>query len=169
MDTEKKYWDDHCATALAHFYDSDPMVENPIKELGVVKNFLSEWVRQLADQNGIHTAYSVDQLFNVAGCISAATLKGAEISPLEMHALLVGKQHDYGHENITATGRIGLAVRIIDKIARLINLTGQDVPVNETLEDTWKDILGYAVVYRMFSNGEFVAELKPRIERNTND
>lgn len=75
---------------------------------------------------------------------------------------LCRKQHDYGHGNINAFGLTGLAVRICDKIARYSNLQGRDNAVHgEALEDTLLDMVGYAVLAKMVSNGTFQLELEP--------
>jgi len=64
--------------------------------------------------------------------------------------LLIKKHNDYGPKNISDApgGPLnGLAVRLHDKVARLNNLTSHNKkPSNETLEDTFVDILNYAVI-----------------------
>lgn len=62
---------------------------------------------------------------------------------------LLSKREDYGTLNIKITGRYGLAVRMQDKVSRLLNLSrpGAGVPhVAETLEDTYRDLAGYALI-----------------------
>jgi hypothetical protein len=62
----------------------------------------------------------------------------------------IKKHNDYGPKNISdAPGGplTGLAVRLHDKVARLSNLvTNNKKPSNESLEDTFVDILNYAVI-----------------------
>lgn len=73
-----------------------------------------------------------------------------------MQTILTRKQHDYGHDNINAFGIIGVAVRISDKIARYKNLvTKSSNGLNESLEDTLVDMVGYAVIARMLEDGTF--------------
>jgi hypothetical protein len=73
---------------------------------------------------------------------------------------LCKKQHDYGHENIARFGRLGLLVRVHDKIARLKNLvTRGGVPQNESIEDTYVDILGYSAIGIMVERGWFGLQL----------
>ena len=98
--------------------------------------------------------------------VAAGTLAAAHLSSLglwskkEMLRLLCSKQNDYGHGNIMAFGTIGVAVRMCDKIARLANLTVNDVDaLNETIVDTWQDIVGYAVIAGMLIVGTFELEL----------
>ena len=80
----------------------------------------------------------------------------------EMGNLLIMKQHDYGHENILNFGQIGLAVRVCDKVARLVNLVEKNAGpmVNgESTIDTYRDIVGYAVLSQMLDNSTFELEL----------
>jgi hypothetical protein len=64
--------------------------------------------------------------------------------------LLVKKHDDYGPANISdAPGGAlnGLSVRLHDKVARLNNLLSHGKkPKNETIEDTFIDILNYAII-----------------------
>jgi hypothetical protein len=68
----------------------------------------------------------------------------------ELATLAVAKQRDYGPKNISNSpyGPIqGLVVRIYDKIARIVNLTKNDLdPENESLEDSFKDLANYGVI-----------------------
>lgn len=81
----------------------------------------------------------------------------------EVCKLVVSKQRDYGHDNITRHGLIGLDVRIADKQARLHNLVcvnnGHDV-ANETLRDTFLDLAGYGMLGVMVLDGVFELPLK---------
>ena len=79
----------------------------------------------------------------------------------EMLNLLVRKQRDYGHENILAFGHVGIAIRMCDKLARLDSLlTSGSTPSNESLVDTWMDLVGYAVISEMLYLDVFELELK---------
>lgn len=65
----------------------------------------------------------------------------------EIACLLDRKGQDYGTENIKKFGSQGVLVRVSDKVERLINLSRKDGQVNfESVEDTWKDIAGYAIL-----------------------
>lgn len=75
-------------------------------------------------------------------------------------ATLCRKQNDYGHENIARFGRLGLLVRVHDKIARLHNLLAKGgVPQNESIEDTYVDIVGYSAIGMMVERGWFGLQL----------
>jgi hypothetical protein len=72
------------------------------------------------------------------------------------------KQHDYGHENIARFGRLGLLVRVHDKIARLENLLGTgSSPNHESIEDNVVDVIGYSIVAAMWEEGTFLLALLP--------
>ena len=74
----------------------------------------------------------------------------------EIVNLLISKQRDYGKNNILDFGEYGILVRSNDKIARLKNLSQKDVnPANESIDDTWKDISGYAILALMLRRGLF--------------
>lgn len=67
----------------------------------------------------------------------------------EIKRTLLAKRADYGTANINATGQYGVAVRLLDKISRLLNLTdpaNQTDPNYEAVIDTWRDIAGYGVI-----------------------
>lgn len=73
-----------------------------------------------------------------------------------MVRLLCSKQRDYGHGNINAFGLYGVLVRMSDKVERYLNLRDKGVdPSNESLRDTFDDIVGYAVIATMLVNNSF--------------
>lgn len=82
----------------------------------------------------------------------------------EVARLVIKKQHDYGPKNILNSPigpELGLAVRLYDKIARLVNLVEKGVdPANESLADTAADIMGYGLVLTMHLNDEFTLPLE---------
>lgn len=87
--------------------------------------------------------------------------EGMDIVDRELKSLMVAKQTDYGHGNITAFGEIGVLVRCSDKLARLKNiLTSGRVPSNETIEDSWMDLANYAKIALMLRKGLFTLPLR---------
>ena len=67
----------------------------------------------------------------------------------EVISLVMRKRGDYGTANINQTGRYGVAVRLLDKVSRLLNLTDKShkkAPSHETVSDTWTDIIGYGLI-----------------------
>jgi hypothetical protein len=79
----------------------------------------------------------------------------------EITETLIRKQSDYGHHNIARFGRRGLVVRTHDKIARLKNLhlTRSGQAANESLTDTYVDIVGYSAIGMMWERGWFLLDL----------
>jgi len=71
--------------------------------------------------------------------------------------LLIRKHHDYGPKNIAHSpgGPLnGLRVRIWDKIARINNLLDSGVkPSNESLRDSFLDLLNYSAIAMMVLDG----------------
>ena len=71
--------------------------------------------------------------------------------------LLVRKHHDYGPKNIAHSpgGPLnGLRVRMWDKIARINNLLDSNVkPSNESLRDSYLDLLNYSAIAMMVLDG----------------
>lgn len=100
--------------------------------------------------------------YNGLGIEAVAELKSRALwQPDAFLALLCKKQHDYGHSNIASFGLVGVAVRIVDKVCRLKNLTVQNVAaLNEPLLDTWLDIIGYAVIAEMLLTDTFMLPLE---------
>ena len=79
--------------------------------------------------------------------------------------ILVRKQRDYGHENISRFGRQGLMVRMHDKVARLENLVknGKN-PENESVADTVIDIAGYSAIGIMWESQNFLLPLAAKVD-----
>ena len=90
--------------------------------------------------------------------------EACRIAALQVAEIVISKQHDYGHDNILAFRERGLIVRLWDKIARLKNLLWvmNDDPKNESIEDTFTDIAGYAIIGLMLKNNTFENELKEK-------
>lgn len=85
-----------------------------------------------------------------------------------VHSVLVKKQRDYGHQNIKRFGRIGLVVRMQDKVARLENLTSKgifdDGAENESIFDNVVDVMGYSAIGIMWENERFLLPLGEIVE-----
>lgn len=86
--------------------------------------------------------------WQVFGSIALAVLKdNYGITPADVTELLIKKQTDYGPENINRFGQFGLVVRTHDKVARLENLLAKGIdPSNESVTDTYMDIVGYSAI-----------------------
>jgi len=93
------------------------------------------------------------QLDTIAG-------KRALFIAAECVRLLDEKQKDYGPRNISRFGTKGLSVRLYDKVERLANLLLDrgELPKNESLEDTFKDIANYGIIGLMLLRDEWPSE-----------
>ena len=80
----------------------------------------------------------------------------------EITETLIRKQTDYGHHNIARFGRHGILVRCHDKVARLKNLhlARSGSAMNESIMDTYVDIIGYSAIGMMWERGWFLLELE---------
>jgi hypothetical protein len=115
--------------------------------------------RQTEDDKAIvaHMRYAFSELF---GAPDDGGFTAADEEPIpyilvpdhhnvaeEIACLLDRKGQDYGTENIKKFGSYGVLVRVSDKVERLINLSKRNNKPNfESVEDTWRDIAGYAIL-----------------------
>ena len=74
----------------------------------------------------------------------------------ELAEVLIGKQYDYGKDNINDFGQFGILVRMNDKFARWKNLAEKGTEaVNDPLSDTKMVISGYGILSLMLEDGTF--------------
>lgn len=74
------------------------------------------------------------------------------------------KQKSYGPGNIAKFGELGCLIRSTDKIERLRNmiyLNRKNPLADESVEDTWLDLMGYALMGLMCHRGRW-----PGVEAN---
>src|SRR3990167_5648103 len=65
----------------------------------------------------------------------------------ETEELLIKKNKMYGDGNIDEIGEEGVIIRIKEKVERLKHLLSiKEDPPEETIEDNWKDIIGYGII-----------------------
>lgn len=133
---------------------------------------------EILDQTDVFLLLGLKELYDkMAWNMLAMTARwelGSSFNENDFLALLARKQHDYGPENILKFGQEGLNVRLWDKVARKDNLqkrvptvldtdacngTGKVVALNESIDDTLTDIIGYVVVKQMLANGTFTKPL----------
>jgi hypothetical protein len=136
---------------------SDPKMFKPIE------TYISKWIKslQLGDAEESDTELAT-LVLERAGVQALQWLldNHPPFEHNEMVQLLCRKQHDYGHNNITNFGIIGVAIRICDKIARIDNLSKRNQPTNESLIDSYIDIVGYAMISIMLNEDSFKLPLK---------
>jgi len=88
--------------------------------------------------------------------------EACQIIATQIAYVVISKQHDYGHDNILGFGDKGLVVRMWDKVSRLKNLiwNGSGIAKHESIQDTFIDIAGYAIIGLMLEKEWFTLELK---------
>lgn len=77
----------------------------------------------------------------------------------ELLQMFIKKHRDYGKGNILSIKELGISMRIAEKVERLKNLLLKqemgELPVNESVEDTWIDIAVYAVIGVLYRRKQF--------------
>lgn len=73
----------------------------------------------------------------------------------EIEELLKMKNRNYGDKNIEKIGKSGILIRLEEKLERLKYMIQNNIEDKETVEDTWKDIIGYAVIGIMLERGRW--------------
>ena len=136
---------------------SDPNMFKPIE------SYISKWITSLQNGKAQETDIELATMVLERAGVQALQWLLDNHPPFdqkEMVDLLCRKQHDYGHNNITNFGVIGVAIRMCDKIARIDNLSRRATPHNESLIDSYLDIVGYAMIAVMLSENSFKLPLK---------
>lgn len=72
---------------------------------------------------------------------------------LEINDMMVGRHAKYGPGNIAEFGPLGILVRMSDKFSRLKN--GQENHDDETVENTLDDVIGYALIWKLWLRKEW--------------
>ena len=149
-------WNEAVSSVVLNFHNISDKRKVEVSELDKYVQNMWNYSRDLVYEEA--TYMDVNDL----GRLATSHLKS--IGAWDLHAtidLLVKKQHDYGHNNILGFGLLGLCIRISDKIARLVSLEKRgSKPHNESVIDTWTDIVGYASIAKMLENGTFKLELE---------
>jgi len=138
------------------------------KKFEPIETFLGKWIRTMDTTSSDHKTDTelATLVISRAGVEALHWFKQTDnpFNADDMVALICRKQHDYGHGNILNFGVIGIGVRICDKIARIKNLhqvACKANPKNESLVDSYHDIIGYAVIALMVEQGSFELKLRP--------
>lgn len=128
-----------------------------------VEKYISKWVKSMTEYNRHHRD-DLDLATSVIKHAGASATQILEFQGTYNHndivKLVCKKQHDYGHKNITNFGVVGVAIRVCDKIARIENLKKDITPNNESLLDSYLDIIGYAMIATMLDEGSFSLKLE---------
>ena len=120
---------------------------------------MSKSINEEPDLDGVVVA----AMWNTFGSrcqASSALLSGKSLLWQTVADTVISKQRDYGKENITRFGQVGLLVRVHDKLARLEHLTATGkTPNNESLTDTVLDLVGYSVLGALLGRKQFALGL----------
>jgi hypothetical protein len=162
---EPNTWNEACRQALSEislthkYMNVIPKNKTASELLDKISESLGEFVRS-GDRDTLGALGAMVMASHIA--IQELDLRGVEMDWDGMHELLCQKQHDYGHQNIDNFGLVGVAVRLCDKIARAENLKNREANAvsDETIMDTYEDIIGYTVIAMMLDADTFRLELE---------
>lgn len=125
-----------------------------------LRSELDQFIESLYQSPGGNAQAKVHWCVIGATAVELSQLSLQPLTVAEVTTTLVRKQRDYGPENIRRFGRHGLMVRMHDKIARLENLAASGrTPENETVHDTYMDIVGYSSIGIMWEDRNFLLPL----------
>lgn len=158
-----KTWDEASLAALQIIYGQ--VRKKPRADLNQLRADLDGFIDEM-----FHTAAGFDKAKGQwavlgADALEIAIQRSEPFDIIDVHNIVVGKQRDYGPENIRRFGRQGLMVRMHDKVARLENLLSIDgggKPNNESIKDNLLDVVGYSTVAIMWESMTFLLPLQPR-------
>ena len=100
-----------------------------------------------------------DKVDFISTALGVRTEMGVEMvrAAMECVQLFDTKQQDYGSDNISSNGELGIAVRLQDKVSRMRHILLKELAVqersaqmfktnHEALEDSFKDAANYALI-----------------------
>ena len=100
-----------------------------------------------------------DKVDFISTALGVRTEMGVEMvrAAMECVQLFDTKQQDYGSDNISSNGELGIAVRLQDKVSRMRHILLKELGVqersahvfktnHEALEDSFKDAANYALI-----------------------
>jgi|TARA_Y100000004_G_scaffold196669_1_gene267504 hypothetical protein len=156
-DTLCESWEDLAEKHVLRIWDrtSDVHFHDPV---GEIRRTIDNMIDQFFDGN--KEINSEVYWLNLG---ALALICNGEFDPYEVSEVLANKQRDYGPNNIARFGEKGLIIRLHDKVARLENLLESQVSArNESIVDTYLDIIGYSVIGLMWMNDEFLTPLRSK-------
>lgn len=160
VDKQTSSWNEAAAEAAELIYNRIIDVSSPsLEDIRKIYDFFIK-----SDFGGTEHSYLASLHWTVIGAMAAkwGETSGYPVEQDDLVSTLIRKQRDYGSENISRFGRMGLQVRTHDKIARLENLmTSGKTPNNESIQDTVLDILGYSAIGIMWETDKFLLKLLP--------
>ena len=128
---------------------SENLIHNPSDALSFVQTVLEGYKSMLEQRvvaertlRGILRNVCKISLCHYSSCSDNAIKK----SYFYLKELLEKKNADYGNSALKNGGMIGNYVRILDKVSRIESLQKSAVCNFESLQDTWLDLAGYAII-----------------------
>ena len=149
-------WNDHAKTHV----DRISLLGEMIQPTGVgdIRGYMDSIIDTFFDREHL---MDDDSVWLQLGAFAFNNDKGYKFDADTVTEILISKQRDYGPDNIARFGVKGLIVRVHDKVARLENLTSNNREAsNESIEDTFLDIIGYSAIGMMWMNDQFLSPLK---------
>lgn len=163
-----------CRTWEEAAHDATLPVPNPFPPatgsfLGAIEKVLTD-LRDDGGGTAVQFMWLASDALGGYNEITGAKVKGA--LP-HVEATIISKQHDYGHDNILWGGVQGIVLRMHDKAARIRNLEKRrhaehdhnGGPINESLADSWLDLVGYSIIGIMLVDGTFELPLSTDLEK----
>lgn len=152
-------WNDAAEAAVSDIFS---LVRTGTKvDLDSLRRNLDSFISSLFDKPGGKVSAAVKFANLGADAIEVAKSEGYLLVQATTTKTLIGKQRDYGPENISRFGRQGLLVRLHDKVARLENLAARgSAPQNESIHDNFLDVVGYCAIGIMWERGLFLLPLE---------
>jgi len=159
-------WNLAAQICMIEIFHGNPMLCLPSASIAAIRKKLDFMISiGMSGGNAEYSNMDFSRFWREIAWITHRAAENAGIAlfqnrPVELATHICKKQADYGHDNISRFGRIGLLVRVHDKIARLENLTSKGVePQNESLIDNYIDVIGYAAIGMMVERGWFSLSL----------
>jgi hypothetical protein len=151
VDSDVSTWNNAAAQHVRYIFNLNVKVDASTERSERVRTYLDGMIDEYFD--------STDKLptpFDWVHLAQLAVLASGHLDEEETIKILCSKQLDYGPNNIARFGHVGLLLRLHDKVARLENLilSGRDAQ-NESLHDTYLDIVGYSTIGLMLLDGSF--------------
>lgn len=160
QEPDPDFWDDAASRCLAAIQKS---VETDIPSGLIEMRRLLDQMINISEKGDFPQGTGYAEYWKTLGAVAwIASRKyiNPEINARELLDVIISKQKDYGHDNILRFGRIGILVRIHDKIARLENLARRAAePKNESLRDNYMDVINYCAIGMMVEVEWFQLEL----------
>jgi hypothetical protein len=166
---EPECWDDAARRCVYAIYSLDLYSMDKLEDIRTQLDYLIKVGLSAAGQD-ILSSEEFAELWRILGAVARNTARNSNILDYslvrpgavvdELTSVLIKKQKDYGHDNINRFGRLGLLVRVHDKVARIENLMRRGTsPENESLRDNYMDVINYCAIGMMVEMDWFLLEL----------